>query len=126
MEKFELEIKTMLTVTAEDIDDIITTAFEGGINYWCNRAEVVGDYLGEFASDQISRGGAVRLYDAENDDVYELTLEKVLKGIQKACEEHWFQDYEWCDGKTIDTCQVDGAVADAIVQLALFDDVIFG
>ena len=126
MKNFELEIKTKLTVTAEDIDDIIATAFEGGINYWCNKAEVVGDYLGEFASDQISRGGSIRLYDAENDDVYELTLEKVLKGIQKACAERWGCDNEWYNGETIDTYYVDGMVADTIIQLALFDDVIFG
>lgn len=126
MKEFKLEIKTTLTVTAEDIDDIVTTAFEGGINYWCNRAEVVGDYLGEFASDQISRGGVVLLYDAENDDVYELTLEKVLKGIQKACEGRWGHDNEWCNGEVIDTYNVDAMVADMIIQLALFDDVIFG
>jgi hypothetical protein len=126
MKEFKLEIKTTLTVTAEDIDDIVTTAFEGGINYWCNRAEVVGDYLGEFASDQISRGGVVLLYDAENDDVYELTLEKVLKGIQKACEGRWGYDNEWCNGEVIDTYNVDAMVADMIIQLALFDDVIFG
>lgn len=126
MKEFEVECVIKLKVTAEDIDDIIATAFEGGINYWCKEAEVVGDYLGEFASDQISRGGVVRLYDAENDDVYELTLDKVLKAIQRAYSERWFCDYEWCNGETIDTYNVDAMVADAIVQLALFDDVIFG
>lgn len=33
----------------EIIDDIVTTALEGGICYWCKRAEVKGKYLGEFA-----------------------------------------------------------------------------
>jgi hypothetical protein len=66
------------------------------------------------------------LYDEESDDVYELTLEKFLSGVQKAYEDRWFAEYDWCDGKTIDACQVDADVADAIVQLALFDDVIFG
>ena len=126
MKKFEIEITTKLTVTAQDIDDIMVAALEGGINYWCREADVVGDYLGEFASDQISRGGKLLLYDAEEDDVYELTLEKFLHGIEKACEDRWFAEYDWCDGKTIDACQVDADVADAIVQLALFDDVIFG
>lgn len=126
MKEFKLEIKTTLTVTTEDIDDIVTTAFEGGINYWCNRAEVVGEYLGEFASDQISRGGVILLHDAENEDIYELTLEKVLKGIQKACAERWAYENEWCNGETIDTYNVDAMVADIIIQLALFDDVIFG
>lgn len=126
MDKFEIEITTKMTVTTQDIDDIMVAALEGGINYWCNAAEVVGDYLGEFASDQISRGGMLRLYDAESNDVYNLTLDGVLRGIQKAYEGHWFSEYGWCDGNTIDACQVDADVADAIVQLALFDDVIFG
>lgn len=126
MKEFKIEIITKLTVTEEDIDDIVATALEGGINYWCDRAEVVGEYLGEFASDQISRGGVLKLYDAEDDGVYELTLEKLLHGIEKACAEHWYADYDWYDGKSIDTCQVDASVADIIVQLALFDDVIFG
>ena len=27
-------------ISTEDIDDIVTTALEGGICYWCKRAEV--------------------------------------------------------------------------------------
>ena len=103
------------------------SALEGGITYWCWKAEVVGDeYLGEFASEQISRGGALKLYDSESGDKYWLDRDKLLKGIKKAYEEGYYADYEWCDGKTIDCCQVDAEVADAIVQLALFDDVIYG
>ena len=40
-------------VSNEDIDDIMVSALEGGINYWCRKAEVKGEYLGEYASDQI-------------------------------------------------------------------------
>lgn len=126
MKKFEIEISTRLTVTEKDIDDIMVTALEGGINGWCNDAEVVGEYLGEFASDQISRGGMLKLYDAEEDEVYELTLEKILHGIEKAYAERWFAEYGWCDGKVLDVSQIDAEVADVIVQLAIFDDVVFG
>ena len=115
-----------ITVTQEDIDDIMCSALEGGITYWCSEAEVVDDYLGEYASEQISRGGELKLYDSEEDEVYELTLNKILKGIGQAYEEKFYAEYEWCDGKTIDTCQVDAEVADVIVQLALFDEIVFG
>ncbi len=60
----------------KDIDDIMCAALEGGITYWCSRAEVVGEYLGEYASEQISKGGELRLYDCESDEVYTLTLDK--------------------------------------------------
>ena len=123
---YTIRVEREIKVTQQDIDDIIATAFEGGINYWCCKAEVVGDYLGEFASEQISRGGTVRLYDSVEDATYELTLENFMSGLTKAIEENWYSDYGWCDGHLIDTCNVDADVADTIIQLALFDDVIYG
>lgn len=126
MDKYNVEIKMNVTLTQEDIDDIIATAFEGGINYWCNRAEVVGDYLGEYASEQISRGGTLKLYDAEDEnEVYELTLYRFLKGF-----ELWVVGgYDTCGAVSngvVDTGEIDASCADAIVQLALFDEIIFG
>lgn len=127
MEKYQIEITTKIIVTSQDIDDIVCTALEGGITYWCNKAEVVGKYLGEYASDQISRGGSLILYDAEDDEnKWELNLENLLRGIEKAIENKWFDDYNWYNGTELDTCQIDADVADVIVQIALFDDVIFG
>lgn len=126
MENFKIKIEKEITITQQDIDDIMVSALEGGITYWCRKAEVVGGYLGEYASEQISRGGVLKLYDAESDDVWVLTLEKLLHGIEKAYDENWFMDYGWCDGSVIDTCEVDGEVADTIVQYALFDELVFG
>ena len=126
MENYNIEINKKYIVTPQDIDDIMVTALEGGINYWCRKAEVVGEYLGEYASDQISRGGSLILYDAESSDHWELNLEKLLNGIQKAIEDNWFSDYDWYVDGELDCCQIDAEVADTIVQLALFDDVVFG
>lgn len=126
MTEFNISIEKNIKVTQEDIDDIMCSALEGGINYWCRKAEVVGKYLGEWAHEQISRGGTLKLHDAEEDEIYELTLEKFLNGLQKAITYGYYADYEWVTDYTIDTCQVDAEVADAIIQLALFDDVVFG
>ena len=126
MENYNIEINKKYTVTPQDIDDIMVTALEGGINYWCRKAEVVGEYLGECASDQISRGGSLILYDAESSDHWELNLEKLLYGIQKAIEDNWYDRYDWYVDGELDCCQIDAEVADVIVQLALFDDVVFG
>ena len=127
MDSWFIPVKQQIKVTASDIDDIMCAALEGGISYWCGRVEVVGNYLGDYASEQISRGGTLKLYDCEDmDEVYELDREKLLKGIKKAYEECYFADYEWCDGSVIDTCQVDAEVADVIVQIAIFDDVVYG
>ena len=126
MEKFKINIATELTVTQEDIDDIMCTALEGGINYWCDKATVIGNYLSEFASEQIARGGTLKLHDAEDEKNYLLTRDGLLNGIKMAVEHGYYKSYGWCDGHYLDTCNVDADVADVIVQLALFEDVVYG
>lgn len=125
METYNIEINKKYEVTSQDIDDIMATALDS-IRYWCRKAKVVGEYLGEYASDQISRGGSLILYDAESNDCWELNLENLLHGIEKAIEDNWFDDYGWYDNGVLYTTEIDGEVADVIVQLALFDDIVFG
>lgn len=112
-------------LTEKDIDDIMDAALYG-ITGWCNEAEVIGDYLGEYASEQISRGGTLKLYDAESDDVWELNRDKFIKGftlwIENGDDEYGALQ---SDGG-VDCCQIDAAMADMIVQYALFDEVVFG
>lgn len=124
MKTYNIEINKKYIVTSEDIDDIMCAALEGGINYWCRKAEVVGEYLGDYASEQISRGGTLILYDAESSDKWELNIEKLLCGIEKAIEE-WYE-YEWFKDGRLETSQIDAEIADGIVQLALFDEIVFG
>ena len=40
--KFEICTKITVYLTQQDIDDIMVSAFEGGINYWCRRVVVQG------------------------------------------------------------------------------------
>lgn len=123
-----LNVSFAVVVTPEDIDDIMVSALEGGINYWCCRAEVEGEYLGEYASDQISRGGVLKLHDSEEDEVYELTKEKFLKGLEKYVKNPTYSDFlEFVDHEVrLDTGYADAGVADAIIQYAVFDDIIYG
>ena len=106
MKTFNIEIKMDVKLTQEDIDDIMCSALEGGISYWCRKAEVVGEYLGEYASDQISRGGTLKLYDSEDDEVYELTIEKLLHGF-----ELWviggYDTYGAVSNGEVDTMEID-------------------
>ena len=120
----EIEIKYEVTYTQQDIDDILCSALEGGITYWCGEAEVVGEHLGDFASDQISRGGILKLYDNEDDACYELTLEKFQKGLQKFLEERGKEVID--EHGALDTTELDANDADLIVQYALFGEVVYG
>ena len=111
-------------VSGEDIDDIMSAALDGGIAYWCGRAEVVGEYLGEYASEQISRGGTLKLYDIEDGSVSELTLDKFLNGLRLWIENE--RAFELTRAGQLDVGQIDAPAADTILQYALFNDVIFG
>lgn len=128
MEPEIMKVELEVVVTQEDIDDIMAGALEGGINYWCSKAEVVGDYLGEYASEQISRGGQLLLHDMEEDKTYTLDKNKFLSGLMMYLEKpHPYDILEEIDNKLrIDTCNADATVCDMIIQYALFDDVIYG
>ncbi len=121
--KFPVHIEMDVSITQQDIDDIMVTALEGGICYWCRKAEVVGEYLGEYASEQIGRGGSLILYDAESSDKWELTLSKFLNGVKLYLEQGCHVSVE---DNAIDPCDIDANDADCIIQFGLFGEVQFG
>lgn len=121
--RFTVRPQIEVNLTQQDIDDIMVTALEGGINYWCRKAKVVGEYLGECASEQISRGGTLVLYDAESSDKWELTLEKFLNGVKMYFEQGCHVQVE---DNAIDAGDIDAGDADCIIQFALFGKEVFG
>ncbi len=123
-----------IVVTQQDIDDIMCAALEGGITFWCNEAEVIGDYLGEYGSDQISRDGTLRLhliepFDKDDTPWYDFTLEKFLKGLKMYLDDSEAPyDIVYDDGTNplgIDTCKCDAVVADMIVEYGLWNEQVF-
>ena len=125
--RYIISSRRTVVLSDEDIDCIMSGALDGGISYWACKAEVIEDeYLGEFASEQISRGGSLRIYDREDDETYLLTLEKLLRGFSMALllgyGDTWVDNSE----NTVDACCIDANGCDVIVQLALFGDVIYG
>lgn len=120
---YALSVTREVHVTSQDIDDIMATALDS-IAYWCGGSKIKGKYLGKYASEQISHGGTLILYDAESDDRWNLTLEKFLHGLELALEQGIGIGLEVRDDSLyISDC--DGEAADAIVQLALFGEVVF-
>lgn len=129
--RFEIRTKITVYLTQQDIDDIMVSAFEGGINYWCRRVVVQGDYLGEYASEQISRGGklAIWLDEPFEDDktCYALDRDKFLAGFKLWIESDG-DSYDTIDDSdgSVDCGQIDAICADEIIQYALFGEVVFG
>lgn len=121
-------------VLDEDIDDIMVSCLEGGCtSYWCDEVAVVGEYLGEYASDQISRGGKLlflpKWLDDEVDGPRTLDRESFLKGLDMYISDYAFLHYGLRlidETGRVDPGEIDAFIADCIVQLALFGDVIYG
>jgi len=111
------------TLTDEMISDILVAAFEGGINYWAANIGVVGGWPdgAEYASDIPTRGGSLLItLDPELDEsTYVLDLARIKRGIRKAAE---------LQGKTPLAFYEDhdATSADLAVQLALFNEVVYG
>ena len=119
-----LEVSFSIGISTSDIDDIMCAALEGGVHYWCSMAEVVGDYLGRYAHEQISLGGTLMLHDAEENKKYKLTQKKFLNGL-KLFLESGHSDLINIKDNCIDPADFDSDCADRVVQLALFGEIVF-
>lgn len=108
------EIITKQTVTDEEIDDIMTTALEGGITYWCDQAITDVDLEDNYLSEMLTKGATIKLHDAEEDKWHELTLEKLLKAMG---ETYFIVDMYDAE---------DAEDADQVVQHAIFGEAIYG
>ena len=104
-------IETKQTVTQEQIDDVVTTALEGGITYWCDRATTDVDLGDNYLSEMLTKGADIKLHDAEEDEWHTLTLGAFIKALGVSSFD--FEQYDALD-------------ADLVVQTALFGDVIYG
>jgi len=115
-------IKFEAKVTPEQMSDLMVTALEGGINYWCGKVKKLDEPLDddEYLSDVIGRGGRLKLYDAESDDTWILDQEMFLKGLKMYMIKNGYLSVEdLIDGHDAET-------ADCIIQYAIFDEITFG
>lgn len=118
-----------ITVTAEDIDDIVVTALEGGITYWALSAEVVGTPLANSRGRHLAAGGSLRIGFLEPDDDGNpeviLDLNGLLKGLQTWAS-NGYDHYNALTEEGLDCADIDAEAADAIVQCAIFGDIVYG
>jgi hypothetical protein len=114
----------------EIIDDILTTAFEGGINYWSPFPVKVDSWPEgiEYASMAVSKGGVVQIceFTNEGDDGTPLDMKwhkinrfNMIHGINKAAEHFKLSVEGFWD-------EHDAGMADVAVQFAIFNEIIYG
>lgn len=137
MRKFSLSIEeTKVALSEEDITDIVIEGLEHGIGYW-SILDNTGKEYEEAPEDEpvaittaelLLAGKTIIFEDTEDEnEKWELTLEKLLAGIQmylntpngKGCLE---SDLEEC---VLNPCNVDADTADCMFQYALFGEIVF-
>lgn len=132
-----------MSETAKFLSDVLITAVEGGIGYW----SVVGNYrtgidwskdTGEEREDT-RRPASVEVYEMDEDaggykstgvPVSNKEIAKAFKLIMgkdeiKYCDRNWRKRMAaayWAK----DACDLDAGDADAVVQIALFGEVVYG
>lgn len=140
MEEIKFTVERILTVG--DLDDIFTTAIEGGIGYWAvldnttpewkkarKQIEDSGEepYWGTVAAKVLLNGDSIRFYDAEadeddlqDDEIWFLDMEKFKNGCKI---------YEQKRGsliKKLEDGEFDADEADCLIQYGVFGEVVFG
>ena len=135
-----LKFNQPVEITQERIHDILTSAVEGGCNYWLtvNADEVRAEaekFDGETnIQNQIMLGGTLNCYDAENAEDYdklgELTLVKIIEAlIAMSCgEDLKFNKNEHLKThfNNFITENDDCETADVIIQIACMGEIVFG
>ena len=114
------QIRKVIDVSADDINEILVGAFEGGSNYWAGKVSVVDDDYkgGKYASDVVGLGGQIIVKTLDDLELI-LTQKMMVKGIQQYVDE---------GGKNypFHSTQPDGYTYDTILQNALFKEVVYG
>ena len=114
------QVRKVMDISSEDIEDVLVGAFEGGSNYWLSKVKVVDDDYkgGEYASDVIGLGGELILTTTEGEK-HTLTQDMMIKGFQK-----YLDNGGMCF--PFDSGNPDAWTYDMILQNALFGEVVYG
>lgn len=123
----ERTVQVTLPISDSLLSDVLCTAFEGGINYWCNAVKVK-DKTSSYMCFEVTER-----YDNSLDEAFlgvlnNLTIRRgvrlildgtvkvsptILGDLRKAVRENY-------------AGYVDSEVADCIVQAGLFDELVYG
>ena len=124
LEKNNVELLKEFKVTdlsKEEIVDLLSTALYGSPWWKVDNSteeykQADGDTIEEKLADMLLKDQSVYLIDMEEDTPYELTLDKLCKGIGLFIK----------NGGSTDIDDYDLVDADSVLQYAIFDEIIWG
>mgnify|MGYP003138673400 FL=1 len=125
--------KITITVEISDkmIEDILCTAFEGGITYWAENVSCkdnddmkkVGGWKHEYLTKTKLKDAIMYIHDIETGERYPITKKSIIDALQKMDN----PEYKYTKAlKRILDGQWDADDADIVVQTACFGQVFFG
>lgn len=132
--KYNLNVDRVISLSEEDIGDLVCSALEGGIGYWAVLDNSVLDYqdiphyisLSEWTAMLLIDGKSVYFLDAEDpNEVWELTLDKLFKGIRLYVD-NGHDHYGVFNASEVDMGNCDAECADCVFQYALFGELVYG
>lgn len=116
------EAQVVVKITAENIENILVSALECCSTYWVGVDNTTPEWkdapkdlpVSQYCAALLLAGKTVKLYDVEDDsETWILTLKKLIKGIGR----------EISNGFKLSDIEEE---ADAALQYALFDEVVYG
>ena len=134
MRDIKVVMEINVKITEEDIEDIIVTAIEGGIGYWCCLDNTGEEYENAPEDEPVSitatkillNGGKLKLIDEYDDNKrYEMDIDDLIYGIE-TWKKYGYDHYGAITADDIDCGNIDAECADGIIQCALFGDIQYG
>lgn len=111
-----------IEITDTDIEDIMSSALEGGVNYWTDCITRPSGNNAEYFDQELTQGTGSLMFRVGS-KTYTLTKENFLTGLAKYLENPL---YDCIDGNKIDPGNIDAECADMIVQYSLFGGLVYG
>ena len=124
-------INYTVPITDEMIEDILCSAFEGGITYWAGNVsckdeedmQKVGGYKHEYLTKTKLKDAVMYIHDAETGEKFTITKKLIIFALQKMDN----PEYKYRKAlKRILNGDWDADDADIVVQTACFGEVVYG
>ena len=126
-----LQLRDELRATDEMIENILCSAFEGGITYWADNVSCkdnddmkkVKGWKYEYLTKTKKKDAVMYIHDAETEEKHPITKKSIIDALQKMDTPEY--KYTKALGRILDETY-DADDADIVVQTACFGEVVYG
>ena len=125
------KITRTVEISDELIEDILCTAFEGGITYWADNVSCednkdmkdVGGWKHEYLTKTKKKDAVMYIHDISDEQKHPITKKSIIDALQKMGEPKY--KYTKALNRILNE-QYDADDADIVVQTACFGEVVYG